>query len=69
MEQIFILSLVSCTLKNHDQLIFPAREFTISIPELWKQLPDDIKSIDNLTTFKVASSLIQAHLDVTKFSS
>ena len=30
---------------------FGARAFAISAPGLWNQLPDDIKSIDNFTTF------------------
>ena len=29
-----------------------ARAFAISTPELWNQLADDIKSIDNLTTLE-----------------
>ena len=31
---------------------YGARAFAISTTELWNQLPDDIKSIANLTTFK-----------------
>ena len=31
---------------------YGARAFAISALEFWNQLPNDIKSIDNLTTFK-----------------
>ena len=31
---------------------YGARDFAISASELWNQLADDIRSSDNLTTFK-----------------
>ena len=37
---------------DYNMKTYGARTFAISAPELWNQLPDDIKSIDNLTTFK-----------------
>ena len=37
---------------DYNMTTYGARAFAISAPELWNQLPDDIKSIDNLITFK-----------------
>ena len=37
---------------DYNMKTYGARAFAISTPELWNQLPDDIRSIDNLTTFK-----------------
>ena len=32
---------------------YGARAFATSAPDLWNQLPKDIRTIDNLTTFKI----------------
>ena len=37
---------------DYNMKTYGARAFAISAPGLWNQLPDDIKSIDNLTNFK-----------------
>ena len=37
---------------DYNMKTYGARAFAIFAPELWNQLPDDIRSIDNLTTFK-----------------
>ena len=37
---------------DYNMTSYGARVFSISPPELWSQLPDDIRSSDNLSTFK-----------------
>ena len=36
---------------DYNMKTYGARAFAISAPGLWNHLPDDIKSIDNFTTF------------------
>ena len=36
---------------DYNMKTYGTRAFAISTPELWNQLPDNIRSIDNLTTF------------------
>ena len=41
-----------CDASAGDWVLYKTSDYAISAPELWNQLPDDIRSSDNLSTFK-----------------
>ena len=51
---------------DYNMKTYGARAFAISAPGLWNHLPDDIKSIDNFTTFN--QSLRPIFLSLSKIN-